>query len=612
METKKKWLLLSSSTLFLTLSLSAQQVIPLYEGAVPDQLEQNVKEKIENRNGIELTSNVVNPSLEMYKPPKGIATGTAVIICPGGGYWVLATGHEGKDVAREFNKIGVTAFVLKYRLPDSVISRQPSISPIQDAQQAMLLVRSRAVEWGIDPRKVGILGFSAGGHLAACAGTQFNRQYVANRQGLSLRPDFMMLIYPVTSFVAPYAHAGSYKKLLGNHATDEQQALFSPVLQVSPTTPPAFLVHAADDTGVPAENSVQFYEALRENQVPAELHIYQEGGHGFGLRLPTGEKWMERCRNWLKVNGWLEKSPVKTHCYVTGRFLHAPDGEKIILRGVNKMNVVTDKTGERSFKEIAKTGANCVRIMWMKFGGGGQALDTVIGNAVRHGLLPVLELHDATGKWDKLPECLAFWLQPDVVKVIKKYERYLVINIANEAGDNTITMADFVQTYTAIVKKMRNAGIRVPLMIDAANWGRNEQYLLENGASLLKNDPGKNLLFSWHIWDSGISEERISRAIDQSIEKDIPLVIGEFAPMEVKCKCCIPYRFIMKYAHKQQIGWMAWSWGPGNSDCPGMDMTSTGVFDSLHGWGRETALDDPFSIKKTSVKPMFLYTSIAY
>lgn len=601
-------LLLFSSAIFFTLSLSAQQVIPLYDGAAPNAKQHAIPEKIENRNGIELTSQVSEPALTVYKPSAQTANGAAVIICPGGGYWVLATGHEGKDVALAFNKIGVTAFVLKYRLPDSAICTQPSIAPIQDAQRAILLVRSRAAEWNVDPARVGMMGFSAGGHLAGTAGTLFNKAYIENPRGLSLRPDFLMLIYPVLSFVAPYSHEGSFKRLLGEHASKDERVLFSPASQVTARTPPAFLVHAADDTGVPAENSIAFFEALREKQVPAELHIYQKGGHGFGLKLPGNEeKWMERCAQWMRVNGWLEKPVTKDHLYVKGRFLHAPDGEKIILRGVNKMNVISDKTGVLSFPEIAKTGANCVRIMWMKFGGGARPLDTILGNCVKNGLIPILELHDATGKWEKLQDCVAFWTQPEVVKVIQKYQRYMVLNIANEAGNHTVPINGFKDTYSAIVKKMRSAGIRVPLMIDAANWGRNEQYLLENGAALLQNDPERNLLFSWHIWDSGIAPERINKAVEQSIEKEIPLVIGEFAPMEVKCKCCIPYRHIMKYAHKRQIGWLAWSWGPGNSDCPDMDMTGKGTFGSLRGWGKEVAWDDAFGIKNTSVKPQFMY-----
>jgi hypothetical protein len=303
------------------------------------------------------------------------------------------------------------------------------------------------------------------------------------------------------------------------------------------------------------------------------------------------------------VSFLVHHSDKKLSCYVAGRFLFAPNGEKIILRGINKMNVVTDKTGERSFPEIAKTGANVVRIMWMKWGGGGEQLDTIIGNCVKNKMLPIIELHDATGKWNKLDECVGYWVQEDVVKVINKYQRYLLLNIANEAGTDTVSQENFRNTYTAIVKKMRTAGIHVPLIIDAANWGRNESYLLTNGKQLLAADPDHNLIFSWHIWDSNIPEERISKAIDASIKLDINLLIGEFAPMEVKCKCCIPYKFIMRECRQKQIGWLAWSWGVGNSDCPAMDMTKTEAYESLFDWGLEVAVTDSNSIKHTAIQP---------
>ena len=295
----------------------------------------------------------------------------------------------------------------------------------------------------------------------------------------------------------------------------------------------------------------------------------------------------------------------KTHknFYVSGRFLYTPDGEKVILRGINNMNVVSDKTGEKSFPEIAKTGANVVRIMWMSWGGGGDKLDVLIGNCIKHKMIPLIELHDATGKWELLDSTVTFWVRPDVRDVLVKYEKYLLLNIANEAGTSAVSLGDFKTKYSAAVYKMRAAGINVPLMIDAANWGRNEAYLLENAVGLLQMDPEHNLLFSWHIWDSGIAESRIEQAVERSIALNFPLVIGEFAPMEVKCKCCIPYKFIIKYCEEKSIGWLAWSWGPGNSDCTQMDMTKTVAFETLHGWGLEVAITDKYSIKNTAVRP---------
>lgn len=292
--------------------------------------------------------------------------------------------------------------------------------------------------------------------------------------------------------------------------------------------------------------------------------------------------------------------------YTYGRFIYTPDGEKVVLRGVNKMNVITDLSGEKSFPEIAKTGANVVRIMWMEMGGYGEKLDVILSNCLKHDMIPLLELHDATGKWEKLDQVVEFWLRPDVIAVIKKYEKYLLLNIANEAGDGSVSQEAFRQKYAEIIKKMRSAGIKVPLVIDAANWGRNEQYLLNNASYLLSQDPDHNLIFSWHIWDSGIAKERIKSVIDQSIALEIPFSIGEFAPMEVRCKCCIPYQYILEYCQQKQIGWMAWSWGPGNGDCPEMDMTENGDFETLHDWGLEVALIHPYSIKNTSVRPAFL------
>ena len=290
-------------------------------------------------------------------------------------------------------------------------------------------------------------------------------------------------------------------------------------------------------------------------------------------------------------------------CYVSGRFLYAPNNEKIILRGINKMNVVTDPTGEKSFPQIAKTGANCVRIMWMRWGGGGKQLDTILGNCVKNKMLPIIELHDATGQWNKLDTCVNYWLQKDVVTTIKKYQKYVLLNIANEAGTDTVSQNNFLKTYSLIVKKMRNGGIHVPLIIDAANWGRNESYLVTNGKALVAADPEHNLIFSWHIWDSGITESRISKGIDESIQLNINLLIAEFAPMEVKCKCCIPYKFIMQYCQQKSIGWLPWSWGVGNSDCPAMDMTKTESFDSLFDWGLEVAITNKYSIKNTAKRP---------
>ena len=173
-------------------------------------------------------------------------------------------------------------------------------------KQAIKTVRERAAEWNINPSKIGIMGFSAGGHLASTAGTHFNRAVIANEKNTSLRPDFMILIYPVISFNDSITHHGSRDQLIGKTPSAEKIKEYSNELQVTSQTPPTFLVHASDDDAVDPQNSIRFYEALIKNKIPAELHIYQSGGHGFGMKQKNEkELWMERCRNWMEVNGWM-------------------------------------------------------------------------------------------------------------------------------------------------------------------------------------------------------------------------------------------------------------------------------------------------------------------
>ena len=248
-------------------------------------------------------SNVSIPTLIPFFPEKGKANGTAVIICPGGGYAILAIGHEGYAVAKEFNKIGVTAFVLKYRLPSDEIMVDKAIGPLQDAQTAIMLVRKNAAQWGINPAKIGILGFSAGGHLAATAETHFSKPVIDNK-GISVRPDFAVLAYPVITF-GEYAHRGSQENLLGKNPSKEQIDLYSNELQVTADTPPTFLMQCGDDGAVPVKNSILMYEALQKAKVKTELHLFQEGGHGFGLvNSKSRELWFNWCASWLSANGF--------------------------------------------------------------------------------------------------------------------------------------------------------------------------------------------------------------------------------------------------------------------------------------------------------------------
>ena len=292
--------------LVISLKLSAQKEISLYSGAIPNSTGYQTKElPVEWNKKVTGYRNISSPSLTVYLPSAETANGTAVIICPGGGYFFENSIPEGQLIAETFIKHGITAFVLKYRLPSDSIMPDKSIGPLQDAQQAIKLVRERAKEWNIDSGKIGIMGFSAGGHLAATAATHFNKAFIPNKEGTSLRPDFAILVYPVISFTENLMHKGSRDLLLGAKPSGEQIKLFSNEQQVTEKTPPTWLTHTGDDTLVPVENSIQFYEALIKNKVPAEMHIYPKGGHGFVLFQPT-EEWMQPLLAWMKKSGWIK------------------------------------------------------------------------------------------------------------------------------------------------------------------------------------------------------------------------------------------------------------------------------------------------------------------
>jgi acetyl esterase/lipase len=274
---------------------------PLYTGTVPGSKQSTIKEQIIFVNGGVRIWNVIAPTLTKFSPVK--PNGISVIICPGGGYGRLAIDHEGVEVAKAFNEIGVTAFVLKYRLPNDTIMVDKTTGPLQDAQQAIRTVRKHAAAWGLNPNKIGIMGFSAGGHLASTAATHFNliADPVMNDSG-SVRPDFAILIYPVISFDDSIAHKGSKTNLVGKNPSPELTKLYSNELQVTKNSPPAFLVHAGDDATVPVENSIRYYQACIKNKVLAEMHLYPKGGHGFGLNnKTTSDKWFDRLINWLNT-----------------------------------------------------------------------------------------------------------------------------------------------------------------------------------------------------------------------------------------------------------------------------------------------------------------------
>lgn len=284
----------------LSVPLRAQTEMPLYPGRVPNAREVENQETNENN----VVRNVSKPTLTAFLPAAGTGNGTAVIVCPGGGYGVLVIDREGYRVAKELNKAGIAAFVLKYRLPSDRTMQDKAVGPLQDAQQAIKTVREKAKEWQIDPAKIGIMGFSAGGHLASTVGTHYDSSFVDNPQKTSLRPDFMVLVYPVISFEGKIGHKGSSANLLGASPSAERIDYFSNDLQVTASTPPAYLTHAGDDTVVPVSNSLRFYEALNAKGIAADMHIYSQGQHGYP-KTPSFDEWFGRCLHWMRTSGFL-------------------------------------------------------------------------------------------------------------------------------------------------------------------------------------------------------------------------------------------------------------------------------------------------------------------
>ena len=269
----------------------AQQVIPLWPDGAPDAAG-------------DTESDI--PTLTVYLPEEGKATGAGIVICPGGGYGHLAMDHEGHQVAKWLNGYGIAAFILQYRHAPGY--QHPT--PLRDAQRALRTVRANAEEWGVEDGRLGILGFSAGGHLAATTGMQFSWDDPLaddDIDGYSARPDFMVLVYPVITMTEDYMHRGSRNNLIGEEGSEELAALMSHEKQVIRQTPPAFMVHTTTDRAVPPENSIYLYLAMRRAGVDAEMHIYEQGPHGFGLALydPALSTWPSRCIDWLRVKGFL-------------------------------------------------------------------------------------------------------------------------------------------------------------------------------------------------------------------------------------------------------------------------------------------------------------------
>lgn len=292
MKTRALLLLLLAAAAFTPVGAAdAQQQIPLWTAGAPGATGQAAEDQ---------------PTIAPYLLSGGGAPRTAVVVFPGGGYGRLALDHEGEQVARWLNANGISAFVVRYRLGPKY--QHPTM--LNDAKRAVRTVRARAAEWGVDPQRIGVIGFSAGGHLVSTAGTHFDRGQAGAADPIdrvSSRPDFMMLIYPVITLQDSYTHRGSKTNLLGAEPDPRLVWLLSNENQVTPDTPPAFLVHTTDDAGVPVENSLRFYRALREARVPVEMHIYETGRHGLGLGTghPLMASWPGQAVAWMRSHGWV-------------------------------------------------------------------------------------------------------------------------------------------------------------------------------------------------------------------------------------------------------------------------------------------------------------------
>ncbi len=300
---------LLSATFIYAADFTPDKQILIWGDNVPGPKIEGITERVEHRKNPNLPSDrvifsVSVPRLEMFAPKGEKRTKTAVIICPGGGYSGVVVDKEGNATAKWLNSIGVTAFVLTYRLKEYGYPW-----PICDLQQAIRVVRQRADEFGISPDKIGVAGFSAGGHLASSGSVHWRHDFLTDaKAGDNLRPDFSILVYPVISLQPHITHNGSKSNMLRGHSMEAMENLLSSELQIDDKTPPAFLVHACDDKVVQAENSVLYYQGLVKASVNAEMHIFSKGGHGFGLGQSSEmlAVWPKLCENWLKSSGFLE------------------------------------------------------------------------------------------------------------------------------------------------------------------------------------------------------------------------------------------------------------------------------------------------------------------
>jgi len=294
---------------------------------------------------------------------------------------------------------------------------------------------------------------------------------------------------------------------------------------------------------------------------------------------------------------------------VMGRHLYDNCDEKVILRGIANPNIWFQKSGLPQYTEIEKTGANVVRIVWDTTGTAAQ-LDEAIANCIDLGMIPMIECHDATGKWNELENVVSYWTRPDIIEVIRYHEEYLLLNVANECGNASVSAAAFSTGYENAIEQIRFAGIHVPLVIDGTDWGKNIDILQSEGPDLIDYDPDHNLIFSVHMWWPpmyGYDENDIIDEIAQSVNMGLPLIVGEFSQMHGSCSDelnetnAIAYFTIIEQCHLNQVGYIAWSWFGNCNDL--WDMTTNGTYATLYDWGEEVAVTSQYSIQNTSVRP---------
>jgi len=314
-------------------------------------------------------------------------------------------------------------------------------------------------------------------------------------------------------------------------------------------------------------------------------------------------------------------SPALPGFRTAGRFLTAPTGDTVVLKGVNEETVWLGKTGVPAFAEIAKTKANVIRMSWDKSGTAAE-LDVAITNCVKNGMIPMPELHDATGNWSGLSSLVDRWTTAEFVKVIQKHEKYLLVNIGNEVGQ-TVSDADYKAGYNTAVQRMRRAGIRVPLVIDACGYGQSYEAISNNAQAIIAADSLKNLMFSVHMywplkWNGNSKatvEKKVRDALDDAVAKNIPLIVGEFAEAFTDAGVVapgdsIPFRTIIAECNKRNIGWLPWSWR-GNKPQTDLDMSSDNTYAGLQTWGKEIMVTDPNSVQNTAKAVKYIQDGLA-